>query len=137
MLNKEKFANEIIDIASRGDVISFDAVNNKISACHITDCDICAFQRRGTVASCADNCLKWCNSEYVEPEIDRSKVPVDTPILVSDNEVDWQRRYFADYVNNTVYSYSCGATLWSSDGCKLPWKCVKLANEEDAKKYVK
>ncbi len=137
MLNKEKFANEIIDIASRGGVISFDAINNKISICSRTNCDICGFRRREK-ESCADNCLKWCNSEYVEPEVDWSKVPIDTPVLVKvRNEDTWINRYFAYYKDGNVFTYTCGATSWSSDGSEVLWNYAKLANEEDINKYAK
>lgn len=139
MLNKEKFANEIIDVASMGGIIAFDAVNNKISTCSRTNCDICGFRRRGK-ENCVDNCLKWCNSEYEEPEIDWSKVPIDTPILVSNNEDDdWQRRYFAKYEDGIVYAFSDGTTSWSAThrSSWIIWKYAKIANEEDFKKYVK
>ena len=37
-------------------------------------------------------------SEYKEPEIDWSKVKVDTPILVKrSKEAEWERRYFAKF----------------------------------------
>ena len=73
---------------------------------------------------------EWLNSEYVEPEVDWSKVPVDTPILVRDSEnEDWHKRYFNKYSNGTVYAWSDGTTSWSAcdedDFCK--WKYAKLA----------
>lgn len=59
--------------------------------------------------------------------VDWSKVAVDTPILVRNNGCVWTRRYFAEYKNGKVRTYSDGATSWSSDGRMGSWKYAKLA----------
>ena len=59
-----------------------------------------------------------------------SKVPVDTPILVSDLKgQDWDKRYFAFFKDEKVYAWINGATSWSAEEDKdaLPWTYVKLA----------
>lgn len=59
-----------------------------------------------------------------------SKVPVDTPILVSDfNEKNWEKRHFAFFDNERVYAWISGTTSWSTDDDKeaMSWKYAKLA----------
>ena len=136
MKNREKFENEIMDIACSGYSVAFDKKSNKLTQCSNTSCENCAFN--SSISSCRDKCKKWSESDYKEPEVDWSKVPVDTPVLVSDSErIDWYKRYFLKYKDGMVYTYSCGATSWSSDGYEVPWEYAKLANEEDISKYAK
>ena len=63
--------------------------------------------------------------------VDWSKVSKDTPILVSNDNKEWKRRYFAQYKNGKVVAYGLGATSWSS-GCILRyWDYAKLAGGDD------
>ena len=98
MLNKEKYAKEIIEIACNGGNIA--VVNGKLENCRKTQCNECNFNG-GTIRDCEIKTRKWANSEYVEPiepQVDWSRVPVDTPILVRHSEsCGWDRRYFAKY----------------------------------------
>lgn len=76
----------------------------------------------------------WANEEYEEPEVDWSKVEVDTPILVRDNEQrSWNRRYFAKFENGHVYAWADGCTSWSAKNKNeiTTWKYAKLAEDED------
>lgn len=61
--------------------------------------------------------------------VDWSKVPVDTPILVSLDDKLWLCRYFADFKNGIVYTWSNGATSWSVPRRehKDAWSFAKLA----------
>ena len=80
---------------------------------------------------CNDACKEWCESEYVEPQIDWSKVPVDTPILVRDHESAlWRKAHFAKYKNNKIYTWFGGGTSWSGTGM-VEWKYAKLAEESE------
>ena len=65
-----------------------------------------------------------------KPEIDWSKVKVDTPILVRDNEDSkWLERYFAKYEDGLVYAWLGENT--SYDTCNAAkWKYAKLAESE-------
>lgn len=125
MTNREKFAEQILDIACNGGSIAVNKVTSELMRCYGTACKKCLF---GSNASefCRDLRKKWANSEYVEPPIDWSKVAVDTPILVRDNSFsEWGKRYFAKYENGGVYAWSNGTTSWSGDRC-TPWKLAKL-----------
>ena len=50
----------------------------------------------------------------MKPSIDWSKIPVDTPILVTIEGSIWKRRYFARFENGKVYAWNDGKTSWSS-----------------------
>ena len=66
--------------------------------------------------------------------MDWSRVDVDTPVLVRDNEDEpWTRGYFAFYSDGQVWTFRNGATSWSEEvpKSKCPWNFAKIANEED------
>lgn len=127
MLNKEKYAKEILDVACRGERFAL-VENNKIIPCNKTSCRSCYFYD----SECGLYKEEWANSEYVESLIDWSKVAVDTPILVRNNENDkWRKRHFAKYEDKKVYAWSNGLTFWSIayiDDMHY-WKYAKLAEE--------
>lgn len=78
----------------------------------------------------------WLLEEYEEPEVDWSKVAVDTPILVKNVEYwGWCKRYFAKYENGNVFAWEDGCTSWSSTSTDdvTYWKYAKLAETEGAK----
>lgn len=86
MLNREKYAEEILNIACKGDKIAI--CNGKLTACDDTHCIDCDFRRP---SECQEKMLKWANSEYV----DWSKVSVDTPIYVRCRSSDeWEKKTF-------------------------------------------
>ena len=69
-------------------------------------------------------------------DVDWSKVPIDTKILVSGDGKDWYRRYFAKYENGIIYAFPDG--LSSFTACYKPecgyrrvcaWKYGKLYEE--------
>lgn len=137
MLNREKYAKEIIEIACNGGNIA--VVNGKLENCRKTQCNECDFNG-GTIRDCDIKTRKWTNSEYVEPiepiepPVDWSKVPVDTPVLVTDRkdaaESEWEKRYFAKYENGMVYTWANGATSWSGE-IVSSWMYAKLAESEE------
>lgn len=126
MLNKEKYKDELEQILVNGNVLAFDKKNNKIMSC--CDCSRCIFS---TDVGCTEKRRKWLNSEYVEPEVDWSQVPVNMKILVRDDEYQtWLKRYFAKYDNGVVYAWADGSTLWSAgDSTPMPWKYAKIAED--------
>ena len=82
-----------------------------------------------------DNMTGWkyakLPEDEKEPEIDWSKVKVDTPILVRDSEDSkWLERYFAKYEDGLVYAWLGENT--SYDTCNAAkWKYAKLAESEE------
>lgn len=134
MKNKEKFHDEIFEIACDGRVL---AVTKKgiPSVCDSFNCKNCLFHEDSHCLSRISNRLKnWLESEYEEPSIDWGEVPVDTPILVRNSEdALWSKRYFAKYEDEIVYTWMDGRTSWSA---MYPtefsrWKYAKLAEMEE------
>ena len=72
----------------------------------------------------------WLMEDYKEPEVDWSKVTVDTPILVRHSEDEmWRKRHFAKYKNGTVYAWSNGFISWT-ENYMAGWKYAKLAESD-------
>ena len=122
MKNYEKYADEIR--AYKGEAFCNDSVQPYIlrqSDCSGMDCGQCNMLS-----------MMWLLEDYEEPEVDWSKVEVDTPILVRDFEwSDWFRRHFAKYENGTVYVWDGGDTSWSGGDVMAAWKYAKLAESEE------
>lgn len=126
MTNREKFAEQILDIACNGNWMAVNKATLEPITCQELPCKDCLFcvLDKGCDRS---EMKKWANSEYVEPPVDWSKVAVDTPILVNDsNDHRWLRRYFAKYENGSVFAWNDGRTSWSSKGHATAWKLAKL-----------
>ena len=75
------------------------------------------------------------NRNYIEIDdyidcTDWSKVEVDTPVYVRNNdEDDWEKRHFARFKDNTVHTWLSGTTSWTavSNCSTFRWKHAKLA----------
>ena len=124
MKNYEKYADEIREYI--GENFCADFVKPHIlksSGCTNTSCDQCKMLQ--TI---------WLLEDYKEPEVDWSKVEVDTPILVrrSDNE-EWAKRYFAGYGDGYIYAWSDGCTSWTAynNSDVTDWEFAKLAESEE------
>ena len=124
MKNYEKYADEIK--GCDGSNFCRDFVKPRILKsrdCANTSCDQCKMLQ-----------VVWLMEEYKEPEIDWSKVEVDTPILVrysEDEDEEWLKRHFAKYENGKVYAWFDGCTSWSTEGHMVIWNYAKLAESEE------
>lgn len=127
MKNREKFAEQIIDIALPRSGIAVNLTSGKPCPCAETNCFDCLFH--GKDKDCVVLSREWAEKEYEEPSVDWSKVAVDTPILVRDSEGGrWLRRYFAKYENGKVCAWENGATSWSAYNISIiSWEMAKLA----------
>ena len=135
MLNIEKYRDELIKMG---------IIDTKKIAIRYGKLSLCCFGCCGCDILSKEDCGKqaedWLFSEYEEPEIDWSKVKVDTPIYVRDCETDsngdektWVPRHFAKFENGTVYAWADGGTSFtvkSEDSC-CHWNYAKLAESED------
>lgn len=65
MKNKEKYAEEIVEIACDGDDIAIDKRTGKVSSCTHVTCSNCLFCKNG----CAKGRRKWAESEYIEKAV--------------------------------------------------------------------
>lgn len=129
MTNYEKYRDEIIKCDGDGFCISF--IRPKIlkpmgKECSNIGCGYCHMLMS-----------MWFMDEYKEheePEVDWSKIPIDTKIYVRENVYDkWVERHFAKYENGKIYAWCAGYTSWSAGGEDnvMPWKYAKLAEEEN------
>jgi hypothetical protein len=134
MTNREKYAEQILDIATTGHSIAVDEKGN-FYKCSELKCKDCIFSRDWKNDSdCYKKVKEWSEQEYVEPPVDWSKVPVDTKILVRDSEdEDWRKRHFAKFEDGKIFAWTSGATSFSSENSDSItwWMKAKLA-EEDA-----
>lgn len=144
MLNKEKFAKEIMELALNHETVSITD-DGELIPCGRVPCDYCKFYNQYDWSSnpfvrnkCKDAFIRWANSEYKEFEIDWYKVPVDTPVLVfAKNESNKLKRYYAGLKNGYFVTFDNGATSWSFDGKTTLWSNCELARKEDIQKYRK
>lgn len=135
MLNIEKYKEMLINIGII-DINKLAVVNDKPVKCkNLYKCDECDF---GEEESCESYLEEWLFSEYEEPGVDWSKVKVDTPILVRNNEdEEWMNRYFAKFEYGVVWSFCDERTSWSASKNNsvrndiISWKYAKLAESED------
>lgn len=128
MKNREKFAEQIIDIALQRNKIAVNLTSGKLCACEEIKCSECLFNEESK--GCRVLLREWAEKEYEEQPVDWSKVPVDTPILVRDSEEEvWSKRHFAKYKNGIVYAWSGGTTHWSVHRSSniSAWEMAKLA----------
>ena len=143
MLNIEKFEDELINMGVINPKIMIGfSKDGKLLNCRFAKCSDCKeilmaqlniSKEEYYKESCRKNILKWLLSEYKEPEVDWSKVKVDTPILVRNTEKEeWQKRHFARFKNGKVYAWYDGLTSWSTAGEDDVnfWKYAKLAESE-------
>lgn len=137
MLNKEKYAKEIAEIACNGGRIGM--MNGILCPCDtIKHCKYCDFYSKNIL--CEQVIKEWANSECKEREIDWSKVPVDTPIYVwDDNDNRTYNRYFAGYnqIHNIIIAFDNGGTSWSSGATTTGWIHAKIKEGIDCSQWYK
>ena len=136
MLNKEKYAKEILDIVCQDGTIPAVVNNVPIKCTDALDCYDCKFYYND---DCINAFIKWANSEYKEPEIDWDKVPVDTPVYVWENgDSDIYKRYFAGYdkKNNMIIAFDKGGASWSS-AITTKWDNAKIKEGVDCSEWYK
>ena len=120
---------------------AIDKDANEIKNCRDVICANCLFYM-------SDDCMKakneWLDQPAIDPEkdIDWSKVPVDTPVLVSLNTDEEIRRYFFGKENDneptTFRTFANGKTSWTAGEKEYAyWHHCKLYRPEDVEKYRK
>ena len=113
-----------------------DKRTGKVKTCSKWDCVNCLFYE-------SNDCIKaredWLDQHALDPEkdIDWSKVPVDTPVIVWNTDEEY-RRYFSGIKDGRFNAYTDGRTSWSSiTGNICHWNHCKLYLPEDVEKYRK
>ena len=129
MLNIEYYKDELKEIIIRN--IGINAITGKPKMCDDLFCLDCVFNDRD--ACSPKKVEQWLQSEHVE-QVDWSKVKVDTPILVSEDAKEWNKRYFAKFEYGVVWSFCDGRTSWTArKNDTISWKYAKLAESEEQK----
>lgn len=131
MTNYEHYKSEIEKIVRMGRCVAVEEKTRRVTSCNQISCLQCRFDSCG--CDCDTAALAWANAEYIETEVDWSKVAVDTPVLVKFYSYgNWIRRHFAKYQNGYVYTFNNGTTSWSNDdGGIASWKYAKLAEVDN------
>ncbi len=84
--------------------------------------DLTEYASKSLKFSTKDRELLW----KMEHKTDWSKVEVDTKVLVRYKSYDeWEKRYFAEYIDDKVYVFKDGRTSWNSIGIEH-WQETKL-----------
>ena len=121
MKNREKYAEEIKNY--KGNEFCHDFVMPVILK--KKECDI--------FSNCSQCYLVqqlWLDEEYKEPEVDWSRVPVDTLIRVKENKIDeLVLRYFAEYKDGKIYAWDYGCTSKTTD-CVAIWRYGEIVTED-------
>ena len=134
MINYQRCKDKIDAILNSNSDIAIDIDTNEITTCGRLACIRCLFSSNNNngSTSCYRNLIKWLVAEYVE--VDWSKVPIDTPVLVSNNGENWYRRYFAGVDDEgKSFVFPDGTTSWSNarSGCmRTSHKYIELAEVE-------
>lgn len=133
MLNIEKYKDKLVELGVI-DLNKLALAHGQLQRCdRNTRCRECLFFNQSDYL-CSDRALNWLFTEYKEPEVDWSKVNVDTPILVGNTENNvTHKRYFAKYEDGKVYTWGGGTTSWTVSGeyDVTFWKYAKLAESEE------
>ena len=138
MKNREKYREEIVKNARA------IAGDETIGACEFTRRNV--LPKFGDGVRCYSINCAWCrflvdlwlDEEYEEPpkpEVDWSKVPVDTLVRVQyDKSNKWILRYFKGYEHGAVAPYVTwvsGTTSATSGGLEEHWKYCELVEEKE------
>lgn len=141
MKNREKYKNELIDVIKvDGRICGF---MKKYGVYRMFKPDWERFCEMDCVA-CGTALQIWLDEEYEEPpkpEVDWSKVPVDTLVRVRDYEnVEWHLRYFKGIdKSNPEEKYEAwvnGTTSKTSNDKYMHWKCCELVEDEDGNSSI-
>lgn len=135
MTNYEKYKTETNIIFDMNSIVAVDRGTNRLSTCRNLNCEDCLFFcKYNDDTPCTLSSVRWLFAEYTEPEVDWTKVPIDTPVLVSNNGEKWYRRYFASVDDEgKPLVFPDGRTSWSNARCSRMWtsyKYIELAEVE-------
>ena len=133
MKNREKYKNEVMDVIKMDGNICEFMIKHGVSQMFGKDME--SFCGETECTSCTTALQLWLDEEYKEPEVDWSKVPVDTLVRVRDHErKDWNLRYFKgidDSSSERFMAWECGATSVTAEGDYTNWKYCELVEDED------
>lgn len=137
MKNREKYKNELMDVIKMdGRICGFV---KKHGVFQMFGKDLDSFCEM-TCVTCGTALQIWLDEEYTEspkPEVDWSKVPVDTLVRVRDGEYEkWRLRYFSgffEYDSLKYATWNSGRTSKTAEGTDdfTPWRYCELVEVKD------
>lgn len=138
MKNREKYKAKIIKMILEGKTCDF--IEDFVFPQYIDgkgDCE--GYCQSRSCESCSKLFAFWLDEEYTEPpkpEVDWSKVPVDTLVRVRNRESeDWRLMYFkelrTDYVFKMHITWKDGKTSKTAEGDCVGWQYCELVEDED------
>lgn len=135
MKNREKYKNELIKVIKMdGRICGFV---KKHGVFQMFGKDLESFCGETSCVTCGTALQLWLDEEYEEPEVDWTKVPVDTLVRVRDREEqEWILMYYkgiSDCDRAHRYMTWCdGATSKTACGGEyMMWKYCELVEDED------
>lgn len=136
MKNREKYKNELTNVIKIDGKICGFIKKHDVHQMIGTDWDCC---RAMNCIPCGIALQLWLDEEYIEPqkpEVDWSKVPVDTLVRVRDYEnVEWYLRYFKGIDESNpeekYEAWSNGTTSKTANDKYVHWKYCELFEDED------
>ena len=137
MKNREKHREEIIKAIKSHETCEFmiKTVNPVYSDGWECNDELC---QRDECEACLKLFAFWLDEEYIEPpkpEVDWSKVPVDTLVRVRNSvSEDWRLMYFKEYYRDYHYMYETwadGKTSKTAEGEYSCWNYCELVEDED------
>lgn len=138
MTNGEKYANEILDIVCTTGVHPAVLKGKPVKCTGGDQCNRCFFNY---FQGCWKHFSQWAQKEYKDPEIDWSKVPIDTEIFVSNTSKNgpWRKAHFAKVQNGLILVFSCGRTSWTAleDNVFSSFSYADIPNQKKKEKYLK
>lgn len=139
MKNREKYRDEILNSLFRGDGEEYCKFAKKNVLPNLTDCTNGECQELDACWLCRNIFAFWLDEEYEEPpkpEVDWSKVPVDTLVRVRDFEIEeWTLRYFKgideESTESRFMAWDGGSTSKTAYGDYTHWKYCELVEEQN------
>ena len=139
MKNRERFREELLSFVLRGNGEAYCEFVKKNVLPNLMDYTNGECDEVYSCGLCRAIFAFWLDEEYEEPpkpEVDWSKIPVDTLVRVRDYEDDeWVLRYFAGIDEETpkfrFLTWDSGATSITACGNYTHWKYCELAEDED------
>ena len=134
MKNQKYYEKEILKIAITGQAVAVHKERLEPMVCSKNVCNDCLnCGENGRCKKDKEAIAKWMNEEYIDPaeRIDWSKVAIDTPILVrNDEDSIWERGYFAGIGKDGIFVYPNGTTNFtqsSREDKPVVYKHARLA----------
>ena len=139
MTNYEYWKDELLKMWKSGN--NFGVVDDTPQPCTAIPCGPCgkcAFWGMTNISSCALCRKEWLNDTHVKYQTDWSKVPIDTPIKVRNNNKVFSRHYAGLNKCGLPTFYANGRTSYTNsiDPCDV-YDEIMLASESDTFKYRK